>query len=70
MEKNRAMDLARSIARQIKTGTTIGICELDEPKWQELNLPHLGNKEVLAVFEISEDENKSLVSRRTRSLVL
>ena len=57
MEKSRAIDLARSIARQIKTGTTIDIRKLHKRTWQELKIPHLGSKHVLAVFEINEDEN-------------
>ena len=59
MERKRAIDLARSIARQIKTGTTIDIRKLRQQECHELNLlPHLGSKHVLAVFEISKDDHE------------
>lgn len=59
MERKRAIDLARSIARQIKTGTTIDIRKLHKQALRQLNLPKLGDQhDVLAVFGIKEDENE------------
>ncbi len=68
MEKGRARNLVRSITLQIKIGSTIDIRKLGKKAWQGLKLPFLGAEhDVLAVFEVHENENDYWLALTNRS---
>ncbi len=75
MKKTEAKNLAQSITRQIKNGSTIDVRKLRRRKWRQLNLPYLSvnlnDLAVLAVFEVHKNENDywiALTNWRTNHL--